>query len=415
MPWGVILKNMFEEIVSDKNIEAAFIDLVAKFAQDSKDFRYHGLDNLRSLDYEVDSKELLSAVKQELLDKTPVEPALLLRIPKKNNPAKNREVFIYNIKERIKAEAIYRVVLPVFEAHFSDRLYSYRPNKPPYLASGLFARRYRRCVNRDTVAIFDLTNYSSLIQQDMLVKQLEALGFDEKVMDLFKLFIFNRVYDRGEIKQLPVGIVQGVPLIALFANLYLTDIDFKYQKQVAFYVRVGDDLALCDYNTSKLEKLAHQLHQELVERGLSVNKGKLFVGPATQAFAFLGYSFENTRIRLQASFVKRAVTEWQELLLYKNEPLRKKILLLTRIINAPNASFNAQFMKIVRDKSQVNDSQQIAKLSEEFFRILTKLFYGRVTPRNRRLVSEIIEKFNIISLYSFYNRFHYGRDDKEKK
>lgn len=409
----MIIKNMFLEIVSQKNLEAAYLDIVAKFAQDSKEASYHGLDNIKLFDHELDSKELLTLIKQELIELAPVEPALLLRIPKKNNPSKNREIFIYNLKERIKAEAIYRVVLPIFEKHFSYRLFSYRPNKPPYLASYLFARRYRRYFKEDSAIILDLSNYSTLINRDILVKKLEPLFKDEKVMGLLKLFIFNKIYDNGVVKFLDRGIVQGVPLIALFANLYLTDLDFKYDREVAFYIRVGDDLALADPDLEKLKKIHPRIIKELEDRGLEINKDKAFIGPAYEKFNFLGYSFNNGVISLEDGFIRRIELEWKELLKYKHNSAKKKDLIIKRIMDRPNYNFNNQFQRIVKEKAQVNNVEQVKKLSEKFFRILTEFFYERYTDRNRRLLSKKLKNFDIFSLYSYYKNFHYERGRKK--
>lgn len=402
-------KAMFEEIISDKNLEAAYLEFIGKLAKDSKEFRYHGLDDFRLLDYELDSKELLAVIKAELINQQAIDPALLITIPKKNNPAKSREIFIYTIKERIKAQAIYRVLLPVFENYFSDRLFSYRPGKPPYLASYLFCKRYRRCFASDNILILDLSNYSSLIDQTILVKQLTALLPDPKVLDLLKLYIFNKVYDNSLIKTLNKGIVQGVPLIAMFANLYLSDLDFKYQKKVSFYIRVGDDLALIDPDLDKLKIIVLELSQELRARGLKINQEKMFVGQAKENFSFLGYNFSNGIIGLEPGFIRKLELGWKELLVYKNNSDYKKSLILKGIMNNINQNFNNQFKRIVKEKSQVNNSAQIKALSEKFFKILTEFFFQRYTARNRRLLSGVIKPFKIFSLYSYYKNFHYER------
>jgi len=406
---------MFTAITSAKNLAKAYLEIVSKFAENSKELRYHGLDNTKIFDYELNSKELLALVKEELINHQPIEPAILLKIPKKNNPAKSREIFIYNIKERIKAQAIYQVLLPSFEKTFSDRLFSYRPNKPPYLAAYLFAKRYRRCYQTDQVLIIDLHNYSSFINKNLLLEKLVSLFPDNKVLDLLKLYIFNKIYDQGIIKEIEQGVVQGVPLIAMFANLYLSDLDFKYDQAVASYLRVGDDLALIDPSLEKLQALVPIIRSELEARGLVVNNDKMFIGSARGKFSFLGYEFNDGVISLEPGYINRLKLEWKRLLVYKNNSLHKKHLILKSIMVRPDKNFNEQFKRIVKEKSQVNNSAQVIALTESFFRILTEFFYGHYSARNRRLLSSLIRDYKIVSLYSYYKRFHYERGKPKKK
>ncbi len=400
---------MFREIISKRNLEAAYLEIVQKFAKDSKESRYYGLDHKKILDYEVDSYDLLSLIQDELIQTKAIEPAVMFRIPKKNNPTKTREIFVYTLKERVKAQAIYRVVLPVFERAFSDRLFSYRPGKPPHIASYLFARRYRRRFQEDYCLIIDLQNYSSLIDRDYLVEKLQALFPDTKTLEILKLFVFNRVYDSGSIQTLSHGIVQGVPLIALFANLYLSDLDFRYDSQADFYIRVGDDLALFDPNLEKLQSIEKEMKIKLHERGLKLNIDKLFIGSARDIFSFLGYRFSNGCISLEDSFIIRIESEWKSLLLYKHESEAKKKRILKNIMRSKYKNFNTRFQEIVKNKSQVNDVNQIRIVSEHFFHILTEFYYGQYSPQHRRLLKEVITNLGIVSLYQYYKNFHYGR------
>ncbi|HRH23256.1 MAG TPA: reverse transcriptase domain-containing protein [Candidatus Magasanikbacteria bacterium] len=400
---------MFREIISKENLEAAYLEIVQKFAKDGKDSRYHGLDDKKILDYEVDSHDLLSLIRDELIHNKAIEPALLLRIPKKSNPAKTREIFVYTLKERVKAQAIYRVVLPVFERAFSDRLFSYRPGKPPYIASYLFARRYRRRFRDDYCLVIDLHNYSSFINRDYLVRKLLTLFREKETIDALKLFIFNQMYDNGSIQSTNQGIVQGVPLIALFANLYLSDLDFMYDSQADFYIRVGDDLAIVDPDLQKLQTIEKELKIVLNERGLKLNHDKLFIGPTRDPFSFLGYHFSQGLISFEDSFITHLETEWKTILVYKNESVAKKRYILKNIMRRANKNFNTRFQEIIKNKSQVNDVEQIRNVSERFFQILTEFYYGQYSPQHRRLLRIVIKDLGIRSLYYYYKNFHYER------
>jgi hypothetical protein len=400
---------MFDEILSYTNFEAAYLEIIEEFALDRRNFHYHGLDNLFLRDLDLKSKKIIIIAQRELRKKQKIEPALSIQIPKKNKPGEFREIFIYNLKERIKAQAIYRVLLPEFEKIFSPRLFSYRPNKPPHIAARLFCQRYRRQFSVEQALVIDLKNYSDRINREIMFNQLQQLFPDQKILDLLRLFIFNRVYREGKCETPIQGLIQGVPLIALFANLYLTDLDFKYQKQATFYVRVGDDLAFLDADQSKLTAILENLSVDLQARGLLLNQRKLFLGQAQEQFSFLGYAFKQGAISLETAFVTRTIEEWKNILVYKHRPYYYKIKLLKRILLKPDRNFNTQFLKIIHDKPQINNSQQIQKLSETFYAILTKFFYEHYSPRNRRLLTTALTDIEITSLYSYYKKFHYAR------
>ncbi len=90
-----------------------------------------------------------------------------------------------------------------------------------------------------------------------MIKKLQQIDLPDNVIELLKLFIYNSVYKDEKLYQPKVGVVQGVPLIALFANLYLNDLDKYLGRKVSLYRRIGDDMILMDKNKEKLEKLWH--------------------------------------------------------------------------------------------------------------------------------------------------------------
>jgi retron-type reverse transcriptase len=401
---------MFDKIISPANFELAYLEIIEQFALDRKNFKYHGLDNLLLKDYDLNSRELIDLARTELIAKKAITPALSLKIPKKNNPEKFREIFIYNLKERVKAQAIFRVLSPEFEKNFSNRLFSYRPGKPPYLAAQNFGRRYRRSYGSDQALIIDLENYSDQIDKALLFSQLRDIFADSDVLDVLRLFIYNQVYRAGRIESPEKGLVQGVPLIASFANLYLSDLDFKYQNAVPFYIRVGDDIALLDKFPDKLKKIEAAIRDDLARKKLTINERKLYFGPAKENFSFLGYNFNNGLISLDKSYVNKIEAGWKQVLAYKHLSDRRKDYLLKTIMAEPKNNFNFQFQKLVKDKPQINDSEQIKRLSEDFWRILTRFLYKRYSARNRRLLEGRTKELGIRSLYNYYKQFHYERD-----
>lgn len=398
-----------DEITSLANIEQAYLEVVDRFISDRKNWRYHGLDGYFLRDHEITSHQLLVDCQKELLSGQPIEPALSIKIPKKNKPNSYREIFIYNIRERIKAQAIYRVILPQLDSCFSERLFSYRPGRPPHLAAKQFCRNYRQVFSKDQALILDLKNYSEQINYDILIGRLERIFADQRIIGLLRLFIGNSIYRQGVIEKPTKGLVQGVPLVALFANLYLSDIDFKYQRQVNFYVRVGDDIAILDNQSDRLAAVRNNLLGDLLALGLLFNEDKIYFGPADGSFNFLGYQFINGRIGLEPFFIKKIVTDWKNILAWQDWDRRLKQDLIRKRMTTLTSNYNYQFNRLLATKPQINDYQQARYLSEEFFKVMVRFLYGSYTPRYRRLAVDQLRQLGIKSPYQIYWHFHHGK------
>lgn len=405
----MILENMIDKIIDLVNLEKAYLEVVDRFLADRKSLSYHGLDGFFLKDYDLDSRQLLLDCQQELLARQAIDPAILIQIPKKNKPGNFRDIFIYNIKDRIKAQAIYRVILPDLESRFSDRLFSYRPGRPPHLAAKQFCRNYRRVFLKSQAVVIDLKNYSEQINQSILISQLERVFSDYKIIDLLKLFIGNRICHRGVVGRPDCGLVQGVPLIALFANLYLSDLDFKYQHKINFYVRVGDDIALLDNREDYLIQIKDDFFNDLLALDLSLNDHKVYCGPASGLYNFLGYQFDNGRISLESGLINKIILDWKQILSKQHLGQKQKYNLIKKKMDRLATNYNYQFNKLLIDKPQINDYQQIRWLADKFFIIMTKFFYQTYSPRYRRLVTKQLQACGIKSPYQIYWQFHHGK------
>jgi len=400
---------LVDKIISLANFEQAYLEIVGSFISDHKNRRYHGLDGHFLCDHDLTSQQLLISCQKELLTGQPISPAISIKIPKRNKPDSYREVFVYNIRERIKAQAIYRIILPTLDNYFSERLFSYRPGRPPYLAAKQFCHNYRRNFSSSQALVIDLKNYSEQINQGILINQLENFFNDKSLLNLLKLFIGNSICRQGVIGQLDQGLVQGVPLIALFANLYLTEIDLKYKRLANFYVRVGDDIAFLDNNYQRLSSTKDQLFTDLTALELVFNKNKIYLGPAAGDFNFLGYKLANGKISLEPALVERILANWRQILTRQHWSYGLKYKLLKKQMASLATNYNYQFGRLLAAKPQINDYQQMRYLAEKFFIIMTKFLYRSYTPRQRRLAAEQLRQLGIESPYQIYWRFHHGK------
>jgi len=400
--------DLYNQILSIPNLEKAYLALIQQFEEGAKISKYTGIDGARIDDIAYKADKIILEIQSELKTKKTISPALCHYIPKKDGSL--RDIYIYTIKDRIKAQAIYQIIEPIFETNYSPFLFSYRSSHPSYYAGRSVARRYQRYYGEDYTLILDLTNYSNYIDQEILIKKLQQIDLPDNVIELLKLFIYNSVYKDEKLYQPKVGVVQGVPLIALFANLYLNDLDKYLGRKVSLYRRIGDDMILMDKNKEKLEKLWHYTLGEVKKLKLKIKKEKSKLIPTNQEFNFLGYSFNNKIISLEDSFIKKTVSYWRTTLLaHKPRNNYQKIKHLLKILYQREDNINNQFLQIISQKILVNNDQQIKKLSEKFMRIITKYFFDSYSPHNQRLLKEKLKHLKIPSLYKYYIDIHHGR------
>lgn len=402
---------MFKKITSLDNIRQAYNEVFELFYLEGKANRYKGLDGLNLNSFNLSAFDLIKQIRNEMINFVEIDPALNIYIPKKHKPEKDREIFIYNIKERIKAQAIYRCLFEIFDARFSDRLFSYRPGKSPYRAAQLVCRKYRKSFKDNYVFTADLSNFSGEIDRALMIKKLSSFIEDKSVLKLLELFINARFYFQGGFLKPQRGLVIGCPVFGLLTNFYLSEIDFKYSARSKFYLRLGDDLIMIDPDLQKLEKNKKEFLEDVSSLKLKINLDKIFLGKASDHFSYLGYDFSNGLISLPDDFVKRFKHNLNSLLVNRNNHKDYKIKIIKRLMKNPQKNFNNIFKEIVRIKPQINDVEQIKALSEYFFRALTEFLFNKYNSRNRRLLAlELVKnKISIISLYKTYLKFHYER------
>jgi retron-type reverse transcriptase len=404
---------MFDDIVSRDNLTKAYLNLIDQMDKDSRLFRYSGWDSLKLSDLEVDSAKILEEIRLELLSFSPISPAILVRIPKKNKPNKVREIYIYNLKDRIKAQAIYQIIEPYFDKYFSPWLFSYRTSHPSYFAARSVVRHYNKYCQRDSVIVADMADYSSHINLNTLIDKIKEVGFDENTVKLLSLFIKNTSIKDGFVEESKEGLITGTPLIGLFNNLYLDALDKHLGKTVDFYRRVGDDLIIFDQNKERLDLAYSYLLTEIDKLGLKIHVFKTKIIKAKDSFEYLGYSFNAGKIGFSKSFEAGMLRRWKlRFNYYKFNGVAKKKKSLSLAVNKSFNNLLIEFRELSKQKKLVNDFNQIRRVSENFFVILTGYFFKNYTPKNRRLLEKELESANLKSFYKIFSNTIYGRNKK---
>ncbi len=406
--------NLFERITSLDNVKGAYADVVRKFDQESKAGRYRGLDGVKVNSLNFSSKGTLLAIRKEMVELQKIAPAYMQTIPKKNG--KKRKIYVYSVKERIKAEAIYRVLLPFFDEYFSPFLFSYRSSHPSYYAARSAVRRYKRYYGKNHVLVTDISDYAGTIDHSILMKKLGALGLDDKTLTLLELFITTDTLEAGTIIQRPRGVLTGTPLYALLSNFYMDDFDKWAGKLVAFYRRVGDDIIAMDKDKAKIVSVSAELSKAVDALKIKLNADKARLIPDTEPFKFLGYAFREGKISFDQSSKDKAVASWKRDIFSSRAKSLSGKLKHIRFLNIHGAdNFTHQFTQLIDQKRLVDDDKDMKEFSERFFEMLTRYIKGRYSAKNRREAEVLLRKTGVRSLFEYYREMRYSKNYATRK
>lgn len=148
----------------------------------------------------------------------------------------------------------------------------------------------------------DIHDYFNSISPRLLLEQLSFLN--EQDAGLYRLFkdmlTDTRVKDIDGVvkKEEHKGAMAGVPVASFFANVYLSDVDWYFEKQDVLYYRYSDDILIFADSREELSKLQEALYSRIDEHGLLLNPDKVSITRPGQTWEFLGFCYRDGKIDL---------------------------------------------------------------------------------------------------------------------
>ncbi|EGF38245.1 group II intron-encoded maturase [Lactobacillus helveticus MTCC 5463] len=272
--------ELIEQILSQSNLKEAIRVKINKGAP--------GVDK-RTVD-ELDSyfKKHQVEIKDAIM-KMKYRPQAVRRvyIPKANG--KKRPLGIPTVVDRVIQQAIAQVLMKIYDPHFSEHSYGFRPRRSAhdaieevleYLNGG-----YQWVIDLDIEKYFDTVNH------DKLISILRERVNDKTTLHLIRSFLKVGVMEDGLVKPNKLGVPQGGPLSPILSNIYLDKMDKELEQRGLHFVRYADD---CNIFV-KSEKSANRVMKSIsswLERKpfLKVNATKTKVVRPTKS-NFLGFSF----------------------------------------------------------------------------------------------------------------------------
>ena len=253
-----------------------------------------GIDGLTFEDIERNGAEQFLKDVQEELKTGRYRPMANRQVEIPKGDGKTRTLQIPCIRDRVVQGALKLVLEAIFEADFCPNSYGFRPKRSPARALAEVRRSVLRRMS--TVIDVDLSKYFDTIRHAVLLQKIARRVQDAKVLRLVKLVIKAA----GKI-----GVPQGGPFSPLAANLYLTDVDWRFDVirvktaqggyEAVNYHRFADDIVITvsGHHTKKgwAPLALKRLLEELEPLGVTLNEEKTKIVDVLngETFGYLGF------------------------------------------------------------------------------------------------------------------------------
>lgn len=264
----------------------------------------HGLDRVTIRAFEQDAETHLRELQRKLMeDRYEPLPVRRVYIPKASNPKQMRPLGIPTVTDRVCQQAVYQVLRPIFDPHFSVRSFGFRPCRDAHRAI-TFAitdaeEGFRCVVDADIASFFDRLDH------EVVVSLVCTRVADGRVIRLIKAFLKAGVCEDGIISVPTEGSPQGGVISPLLANIVLDVFDKAIEAKGWRHVRYADDFVIL---TRSPEEAAHALayaKEVLGTLKLSLHETKTRLTNFREGFEFLGFRFRCFRLGIRAKSLER--------------------------------------------------------------------------------------------------------------
>jgi RNA-directed DNA polymerase len=237
------------------------------------------------------------SIRESLLAGT-YQPSPVKRVEIPKPTGGTRPLGIPVVLDRLIQQAIYQVLMPMFDPWFSDYSYGFRPGRSAHDAV-YQVRKYIREGYRIAVDM-DLSKFFDTVHHDILMHRVALKVRDKRVLRLIGRYLRAAVVVNGRLRVTRKGVPQGGPLSPLLANILLDDLDKELEKRGHRFVRYADDFIILVKTRRAGERVKSSV-QRFLERKLKlkVNQEKSRVAP-TDETNFLGFTFRGNKIRWSA-------------------------------------------------------------------------------------------------------------------
>ena len=265
-----------------------------------------GVDGMTVAEMRPWLKEHWATIKGKLLEGS-YQPSAVKRvaIPKPNGKGE-RVLGIPTVVDRLIQQAIAQVLGPIFDPHFSEQSYGFRPQRSAVEA--VCKAREHQHKGKRWVVDLDLEKFFDYVNHDLLLARIRRRVSDPVLLSLIGRYLRAGMMENGVETVRTQGTPQGGPLSPLLSNILLDDFDKELERRGHAFVRYADDCNIYVFSRRAGQRVLESVSLWLeTQLRLKVNAVKSAVArPWTRSF--LGYSVTNhfrTKLRVSPESVAR--------------------------------------------------------------------------------------------------------------
>jgi RNA-directed DNA polymerase len=278
--------NLLERILSRPNMLKAWERVKANKGAP-------GIDNMPIDDFMAYAREHWDSIRAALLAGT-YQPLPVKRVEIPKATGGTRPLGIPAVLDRLIQQAIAQVLQPIFDPHFSESSFGFRPGRSAHDAvfrvRDFIRKGYRVTVDADLSKFFDTVDH------DVLMCRVAKRVRDKRVLGLIGRYLRAGVVIDGRRQDTRKGVPQGGPLSPLLANILLDDLDKELEKRGHRFARYADDFVVLvkSHRTGRrvMAGICQYLERQLK---LTINQEKSKVA-STNEITFLGFIFKGASI-----------------------------------------------------------------------------------------------------------------------
>ena len=168
------------------------------------------------------------------------EPGEIRRVEIPKPSGGTRGLGIPNVLDRVVAEAIRRVLDPMYEPTFHPNSHGFRPNRGCHTA--IKQAKENVSIGLEWVVDIDLKNFFDGVNHQRLMARLTEKIKDKRLLILLgKMLKASVVMPNGIKVNTEEGVPQGGPLSPLLSNVVLDELDKELARRGHRFVRYADD------------------------------------------------------------------------------------------------------------------------------------------------------------------------------
>jgi Retron-type reverse transcriptase len=289
-------EELMEAVLAKENLRAAWLQVKANDGAAGID----GMDVGRTKEHLRMHWEQIEAKLWE--GKYQPAGVRVVEIPKPQGGT--RTLGIPTVTDRLIEQAFGQVLSAIWEPHFSEHSYGFRPGRSAHDA--VRAAQGYVSEGKEWVVDVDLKNFFDQVDHDILMRMVAERVRDKRVLKLIGRYLRAPMV-QGRSEQVRVkGTPQGGPLSPLLANVYLDAFDKELERRGLSFVRYADDIAIYVSSPRAAERILESVIEWLrTELKLEVNREKSGSGPTDQS-SLLGFRIDR---RSEVSVAPKAIAK----------------------------------------------------------------------------------------------------------